>query len=260
MKNKKRKIVLITGASKGIGKSVCLDFAKQGMQIIGCSRGKKDLNLLKRELKKINSNQHHLLDIDLIKKNSVDVLFNYIKKNKIYPDIIVNNVGGNLNYTNPLGLISEWQQVMRLNVEVAIEINRLCIPHMRKKKWGRICHVSSISALENQGPPAYCASKAALNAYVRSVGRFVSKDNIIMTSIMPGPVFTDDNYWGLAKRQRPNHVKKFLKDRVAINRFAKVREISNVISFLCSESSSYCVGTCVLVDGGQGRTFYPDQF
>ena len=54
------------------------------------------------------------------------------------------------------------------------------------KKYGKIVHISSISALENQGPPSFCASKAALNAYVRSVGRYVSEHNVIMTSVMPG--------------------------------------------------------------------------
>ena len=257
---KKNKIALITGVTRGIGKAVCLTFAKQNIQVIGCSRNNKELNLLKKELRKINSLDNHFIRIDLSQKKSVNSLFRYIDKKKVYPDIIVNNVGGNLNYTDPLGPINEWHKVMRINVEAAIEINRLCIPYMKRKKWGRICHVSSIAALENQGPPAYCASKAALNAYVRSVGRYVSPHNIIMTSVMSGPVFTEDNYWGIAKKQRPDHVKKFLKDRVAINRFAKVEEISDVISFLCSEKSSFCVGSCILVDGGQGRVFYPSDF
>ena len=105
-----------------------------------------------------------------------------IKDKGIHPDIIVNNVGGNLGYTDPLGSSDEWKKVMYLNVEVAVELNRAFIPHMIKKKWGRICHISSIAALENQGSPAYCSSKAALNAYVRSVARYVAKHNVIYFS------------------------------------------------------------------------------
>lgn len=129
---------------------------------------------------------------------------------------------------------------------------------MKKRKWGRICHVSSIAALENQGSPHYCASKAAVNAYVRSVGRFVSKDGIIMTAVMPGPIFVEKGYWFLKKKQNSKYVKKWLKERVAINRFGKSDEISNFIVFLCSEHSSFAVGSCFLVDGGQGRSFYPN--
>ena len=66
---------------------------------------------------------------------------------------------------------------------------------MQKNKWGRICHISSFAALENQGPPAYCSAKAALNAYVRSVARYVAKDNVILTSVMPGAIFTQGGYW-----------------------------------------------------------------
>ena len=131
----------------------------------------------------------------------------FIQKSFVSPDIIVNNLGGNLGFTNPLGSVSEWREVMNLNVEVAIEINRTFIPKMRRSKWGRICHVSSISALENQGPPAYCAAKAALNAYVRSLGRYVCSDNVILTSVMPGAVFTPGGYWDKTQKRRPDHVK-----------------------------------------------------
>ena len=128
---------------------------------------------------------------------------------------------------------------------------------MIKKKWGRICHISSIAALENQGPPAYCAAKAALNAYVRSLARYVSPDNVILTSVMPGAVFTEGGYWDEASRNRPDHVKKYLDERMAIKRFGEISEITEAVTFLCSENASFCVGTSMLIDGGQGRVFFP---
>ena len=172
----------------------------------------------------------------------------------------MNNVGGNLGYTDPLGPVSEWKKVFEINVEVAIEINRNFIPSMQKNKWGRICHVSSISALENQGPPAYCAAKAALNAYVRSLGRYVSPDNVILTSVMPGAVYTEGGYWDLTSKTRPEHVAKYLSERMAIKRFGTVPEISEIVAFLCSDLVSFCVGSCFLADGGQGKTFYPVEY
>ena len=148
---------------------------------------------------------------------------------------------------------------MQLNVEVAIRINQSFIPAMIEKKWGRICHISSISALENQGPPAYCAAKAALNAYVRSLGRYVSPHNVILTSVMPGAVLTKDGYWDKASLERPEHVSKYLKERMAIKRFGKLNEISNLVAVMCSDLASFCVGTALLVDGGQGRVFYSQE-
>jgi 3-oxoacyl-[acyl-carrier protein] reductase len=247
------KIALVTGAGRGLGKKICESLDNEGVNIIAVSRGLSSLKELEKKLDK-NKN-HHFFEIDFQEKDSVRSLNNKLEKINLAPDIIVNNLGGNLNYTDPLKTFNGWREVMRLNVEVAIEINELYIHHMIKQKWGRICHISSISALENQGPPSYCAAKAALNAYVRSVGRYVSNHNVILTSVMPGAVFTEGGYWDIASKERPDHVNKYLNERMAIRRFGTEEEISNVVAFMCSDLSSFCVGTSILVDGGQGRVF-----
>ena len=131
---------------------------------------------------------------------------------------------------------------------------------MIKKKWGRICHISSISALENQGSPSYCASKAALNAYVRSLARYVAKHNVILNSVMPGAVLTKDGYWDNELKKNPKRVKQYLSERMAIKRFGKTNEISEIVKFLCSDLASFFVGSAILVDGGQGRSFFPNDF
>ena len=250
----RNKFALVTGASRGIGEEICRSLAKEGAKIIACSRNKKDLKKLISSLP--NSNKHFLINIDLSNNLNVKKLIKIVKNKKIQPDIIVNNLGGNLGFTNPLGSSEEWRKVMFLNTEVAIEINRSFIPNMIKKKWGRICHISSISAIENQGPPAYCASKAALNAYVRSLARYVAEKNVILTSVMPGAVFTKGGYWDKQSKKNPKKVKKYLAERMAIKRFGKVNEISEIVKFLCSDQASFFVGSNVLVDGGQGRSFF----
>jgi len=254
----KNKIVLVTGGSRGIGQEICKSLAKEGAKIIACSRNKKDLSKLISSLP--NKKKHFLFNYDLAQKSELYNLINMIKDKGIHPDIIVNNVGGNLGYTDPLGSSDEWKKVMYLNVEVAVELNRAFIPHMIKKKWGRICHISSIAALENQGSPAYCSSKAALNAYVRSVARYVAKHNVILTSVMPGAIFTKGGYWDGELKKNPNRVKKYLSERMAINRFGTTSEISEIVKFLCSDLASFFVGSAILVDGGQGRSFYPNDF
>jgi len=250
------KLALVTGAGRGLGEAICHSLAKEGVRILATSRTVADLEQLVQKLGG-ESADHWALPLDIAAADGPAKLIAYAQAQGLQPDIIVNNVGGNLGYTDPLGPVDEWQQVMRLNVEVALEINRAFIPLMQARKWGRICHVSSISALENQGPPAYCAAKAALNAYVRSLGRYVAADNVILTSVMPGAVFTKDGYWDHASRERPAHVEKYLNERMAIRRFGRVEEISELVAFLCSDSSSFCVGSALLADGGQGRVFYP---
>jgi len=251
------KTALVTGAGRGLGRGICQSLACEGARVVAVSRTKSDLEDLKLSLRS-DSCEHVVIQCDLAAENGPATLIEEIRQAGLELDIIVNNVGGNLGFADPLGPVDQWRKVMRLNVEIAIEINRAFIPAMRARKWGRICHISSIAALENQGPPSYCAAKAALNAYVRSLGRFVAADNVILTSLMPGAVFTEGGYWDDAAKNRPEHVEKYLKERMAIQRFGRIEEISEIATFLCSEHSSFCVGSCFLVDGGQGRVFQMD--
>ncbi len=251
------KVALVTGAGRGLGESICQKLAKEGSKIIAVSKGQDGLLNLQKNI--INSEKHTFLQKDLSQADEIKSLINELKSQNLYPDIIVNNVGGNLNYTNPLQTLKGFKQVMQINLEVSIEINEAFLPYMIKNKWGRICHISSISGLENQGPPSYCAAKAALNAYVRSVGRYVSEHNVIMTTVMPGAVFTNGGYWDEKSKHNKEHVEKYLSERMAIKRFGKPEEISDAVSFLCSDLSSFCVGTNMLIDGGQGRVFYSGE-
>lgn len=246
------KTALITGAGRGLGESIALSLAREGVTVIAVSRTKSNLDQL---LSKVAGDTHLSFAIDLEQEGSVNELIAFTEDSGVSPDIIVNNVGGNLGITDPLCSSADWRSVLHLNLEVAVDINRHFIPYMRDKQWGRICHVSSIAALENQGPPPYCAAKAALNAYVRSVGRYVSADGVIVTSVMPGAVLTDGGYWDEASKTRGQYVESYLRDRMAIKRLGKPEEISQLVTFLCSEHASFCAGSNVLVDGGQGRVF-----
>jgi 3-oxoacyl-[acyl-carrier protein] reductase len=247
------KYSLVTGAGRGIGECISVQLSKAGSKIIAISRTKKTLDDLKR---KLSGNNHFFLACDMQKKNAAQKIIKYLKKININPDIVINNVGGNLGLTDPLVPSSDYEKVFHLNFNVAIDINRFVIKNMVKKKWGRIVHVSSISALENQGPPSYCAAKAALNAYTRSLGRYVSKDNVILTTVMPGAVLTKGGYWDKKNKTDKKYVKNYLKNRMAINRFGKTTEISNFVVFLASDHASFCPGSGFLIDGGQGRLFY----
>lgn len=274
------KTALITASGRGLGRAIANRLAKEGARVIINSRSKFDLEEALQELSSLNGQpkaakmfenasknsnsdtlelicgDHVALCSDLTLPKAPEDLCNFLVENDLQPDIIVHNLGGNLNITNPLCSLEDWHKVMRVNIDVQILINNLLIPRMMQKRWGRICHVSSISALENHGPPSYCAAKAALTAYVRSLGRYLAKDGVVMTSILPGAVFTENGYWDDASKNRPEHVKRFLKERMAIQRFGSPDEIADIVAFLCSNSASFCVGSAFVADGGQGRSFY----
>lgn len=246
------KTALITGAGRGLGEAISVDLSKSGTKIIAISRNSKTLKNLKL---KLEGKDNFFFTCDLQKKNSVKQIINYLNKNKLHPDIVINNVGGNLGVVDPLANSKKFSEVFHLNLNVAIDLNKYVLKKMIKKKWGRIVNISSISALENQGPPSYCAAKAALNAYTRSLGRYVSKHNVIMTSVMPGAVLTKGGYWDEKIKTDKFHVDKYLSDRMAIKRFGKTSEISSFVVFLSSDFASFCPGSAFLIDGGQGRLF-----
>jgi 3-oxoacyl-[acyl-carrier protein] reductase len=252
----KDKLALVTGCSRGLGESIAESLAKEGVNVIWAARDAAQLKSNAERCSTLYNNKNIVIEANLQDSNGAKALAEKLKSQELIPDIIVNNVGGNLAVTDPLSCVQDWKQVFDFNLFNAIELNNHFIDSMIEKKWGRICHVSSIASLENQGAPQYCASKAALNAYVRSVGRYVSEHNVIMTGILPGAVFTEGGYWDETSKTRPEHVEKYLNERMAIKRFGTREEVSELVAFLVSEKASFCVGTSLLVDGGQGRVFF----
>jgi 3-oxoacyl-[acyl-carrier protein] reductase len=172
------------------------------------------------------------------------------------PDAIVHNLGGTLEVNDPFCPVADWRRVWRFNLEIAIELNRHYVPKMMQRKWGRVVHISSISSMENHGPIPYCSVKAALNAYTRSLGRYVAPHGVVISAVLPGAVWTEGGYWDDAMRERPEHVEKYLKDRMAIGRLGQPAEISGLVALLCSDHASFCVGSLFPVDGGQGRGYF----
>ena len=213
---------LVTGASRGIGEAIADRLEEEGVDVFRASRS---------------------TGFDLM--NDTTPLVGKVG----YADIIVHNAGGALGITDPWCSSTDWWKVYRLNMGAAVEINRALIPEMQRRGWGRVVHISSISALENQGTVPYCSVKAALNAYTRSIGRLVSADGVSVSAVMPGAVFTEGGYWDHPRAE------KYVKERMAIQRLGTVDEIARFVVFLCSPHASFVAGSAFLVDGGQGRVF-----
>lgn len=249
------KRALVTGASRGLGQSMAMNLAKEGARVAVVSRTESEIRTLVDEMGG-TAKGHYGVSKDLIPEGNPTQVWNEIRENFGEVDILVHNVGGNLGISDPFCPLEDWHKIWRFNLDIAVELNRLAIPLMQKRKWGRVVHVSSISSQENQGAITYCSVKAALTSYARGLGRIVAPDGVIVTSILPGAVFTEKGYWDITKRERPEHYQKFLDERMAIKRFGVPDEIGNVVAFLCSEHASFMVGSMIPVDGGQGRTFY----
>lgn len=247
---------LVTGAGRGIGRAIAQCLAREGVRVAAVSRTKADLGTLIESIGGATAG-HIGVALDLEPEGAPGRLLTKLEHDGFGPiDIAVHNMGGTLNIADPFCSIADWRKVYRFNFEVAVELNRLIVPEMQRQRWGRVVHVSSISAMENHGPVTYCAVKAALTAYTRSFGGVVAPDGVVVSAVLPGAVFTEEGYWDQASKERPDHVNKFLTERQRIGRFGRPEEIGNYVAYLCSELASFNTGSIVPIDGGQGRGYF----
>jgi NAD(P)-dependent dehydrogenase (short-subunit alcohol dehydrogenase family) len=249
------RLALVTGAGRGIGRAIAQCLSREGVRVAVVSRTLKDLETLIDEMG--GKDRGHLAAaIDLVDDQGPSTLVKRLQEDFGQPSIVVHNIGGTLNIKDPFCSIQDWRKVYRFNFEVAVELNSCLVPHMQKEKWGRVVHISSISAMENHGPVTYCAMKAALTAYTRSFGGVVAPDGVVVTAVLPGAVFTEQGYWDITSKENPEHVRKFLTERQRIGRFGNPEEIGNFVTFLCSDLASFDTGSVIPIDGGQGRGYF----
>ena len=145
---------------------------------------------------------------------------------------------------------------MDLNFFTSVNTTNKFIRDMKKSNWGRIINITSIAGIEISGPSTFNASKAALTAYTRSVGRqlAIEKRNIVMTAVAPGIIATERGHWN-KKNLRSKHAKNYLKNRTALGRFGTIDEFTGIIVFLCSDKASFFHGSIIQPDGGQSRQY-----
>jgi 3-oxoacyl-[acyl-carrier protein] reductase len=251
----KDRVALVTGGGRGIGAAIAMCLAKEGVRVAIVSRSEGDIESIVNEMG--GAEKGHLgVAMDLTREEAPSQLCKILTEKIGEPSIVVHNLGGTLDIKDPFCSIADWRRVYRFNFEVAVELNILLVPPMQKNRWGRIVHISSISAMENHGPVTYCAMKAALTAYARSFGGVVAPDGVVVSAVLPGSVFTKKGYWDKASQENPEHVRKFLTERQRIGRFGKPEEIGDFVAFLCSDLASFNTGSVVPVDGGQGRGYF----
>lgn len=253
----KGKTALITGGTQGIGKAIACALAAEGVSLILVSRSASKFKALAKsaDLRGTAKAPPRLIECDLTDDSGPSQVLGELKKNKLSPEIVVHCLGGSLAIRDPLSPVADWRKVFRFNLETAIELNNGLIPVLRKKKWGRIVHISSVSARENLGPVIYCSAKAALTAYARSLGRVMADTGVVISAIHPGAVFAAGGPWDRALKENPSQVAKYLKEQVARHSFTSPDEIASLATFLCSDLASACIGTAVDIDGGSGRSF-----
>ena len=252
----KNKRVLITGASRGLGREIAKQFFKEGALLTLIARNTRQLESLSKSFGG-EKKGHNFIGTDLRKKGEPTKIAKEIIKNNKRIDIIVHNLGGSLGSTDIFSDLENWTDNWIFNAGIAIELNKIFGPHMIKKKWGRIIHISSSNAItggttsDGEAPaPALTCAKSYLNMYSKVLGREMAKHNVVVSSIMPGVLKSEGKYWDRLSKSNPKLVKNYLKNHHAIGRFGKFEEIAPFVLMLASKHATFASAANLNIDGG----------
>lgn len=185
--------IIITGATKGIGRAIAIKFAQNGFHIAACARSAEDLQQLEVDLKVVNASiQIHTMSCDVSQKDQVIQFASFCKAKFTTVDVLVNNAGvflpGNI-YDEPDGTL---ETLISTNLFSAYNLTRQIVPVMLQQKSGHIfniCSVASINAYDAGG--SYAISKFALYGFSKNLRHELKKDNIRVTAVLPGATLTD---------------------------------------------------------------------
>ncbi len=242
------KLVLVVGASKGIGRGIVKGFAEEHCRIVALARSEELLKEVGIEAVKHGAVDYCYEVADIMNCNTQDLARNLIKKYGVF-DVVIHNVGTSLVSRNHLGPAEDWNYALKLNAVAAIDMNSILIPPMVERKSGHVVHISSISAKMLRGNPLYASSKEFLCAYVTTVGRQLAPTGVVLCSVMPGAVAFEGSYWDKFIKEGHPRVHEFLSQHQAVNRFGTPEEIANAVVFASSEKASFMQAANIPVDG-----------
>ncbi|MBO5397995.1 MAG: 3-oxoacyl-[acyl-carrier-protein] reductase [Clostridia bacterium] len=239
------KVVLVTGAARGIGKQIAITLAKAGYDVSVNYRTKSDeLDELKSEIESegvrcalVQGDVANFDEAEKMVKETVEQL------GKI--DVLVNNAGITKD-----GLLmrmgkEDFEKVIDINLVGTFNVTRNVIPYMIKQKSGRIISISSVVGVAgNAGQTNYSASKAGIIGFTKSLAKEVASRNILVNAVAPGFIATD------MTSVLSDSVKENINNQIPLRKMGTAEDVAKVVKFLASEDSSYVTGQVINVDGG----------
>jgi 3-oxoacyl-[acyl-carrier protein] reductase len=238
------KTAFVTGGSRGIGKSIALDLGKKFHVVVGYSVSNEKAKEVSDEILN-NGGSSSTVQINISESDSVDKAFSSIEKDHTSVDVLVNNAGITKDNIMPRMKEEEWLEVIQTNLTGSFYTSQRAIKLMMKNKWGRIIFISSVVGISgNQGQANYAASKAGLIGLSKSISKEMGSRNITSNVVAPGYIETDMTSF-LDDQNKENII-----EQLSIKRIGKPEDISNIVSFLCSDESEYITGQVIPVDGG----------
>ena len=237
----KDKVVLITGASRGIGRAIAESFAELGATVLGTATSESGANAISDYLG--DSGKGFVLNVT--ENDSIAALFDTIKAQYGVVDVLVNNAG--ITRDNLLMRMKddEWNDIIETNLTPIFKMSKAALRPMMKKRAGRIINIGSVvGSMGNAGQTNYAAAKAGVIGFTKSMAREVASRGITVNTVAPGFIETDMTK-ALTDEQRASTL-----SAVPAGRLGLPKEIAATVVFLASEGAAYINGETIHVNGG----------
>lgn len=242
------KVVLITGASSGIGAATAIHFSTLNAKLVLVGRNLANLTKIQEQC---NQSENLIVIADVAKPEDIEKILKATIERFGRLDVLVNNAGiieaGGIEDTS----IEQYDRIFNINVRAVYSLTNLAVPYLINSK-GNIVNVSSVTGIRaSPGLLSYCMSKSAIDQFTRCVALDLAPKQVRVNSVNPGVIITE-----LHKRggMSPKQYEEFLercKSTHALGRPGRVEEVAKAIAFLASEDASFITGAILPVDGGR---------
>lgn len=239
------KVAFITGATRGIGRAIALELAKEGYNIALNYRTENEaLESLKKEISEIGV-ECYPVQGDVSKAEDAERMTKEIIEHFEQIDVLVNNAGITKDNLILRMKEEEFTDVINVNLVGTFNITKNVIKYMTKKRYGKIINLSSVVGISgNAGQSNYAASKAGIIGFTKSIAKELASRNITANAVAPGFIQTD------MTNVLKDEIKEAIEGTIPLKRLGTAEDVAKVVKFLASDDSNYITGQVINVDGG----------
>lgn len=240
-----KKVVLITGGTRGIGKAIATKFAKNGYNLIlNYVSDRTNLEDLKNEFKEYNV-EILLIKTDVSKFEECEKMAKQAIEKFGKIDVLINNAGITKDNLLLRMTSEDFEKVIDINLKGTFNVTKSIVPYMMKKRTGKIVNISSVVGVSgNAGQCNYASSKAGIIGFTKSIAKELASRNILANCIAPGFINTD------MTSVLSDSIKENIYSQIPLRRMGSSEEIASSVYFLAGEENTYITGQVLNVDGG----------
>lgn len=240
----KDQIALVTGATRGIGQAILLELGQQGAYVIGTATSESGVETINNTLKD-NGLEGQAILLNVTDPESISDLVNTLKESDKSPSILVNNAGVTRDNLLMRMKDEEWDTVIETNLTSIFRLSKAFLRGMMKARYGRVINIGSIVGLTgNPGQANYCAAKAGMMGFTKSMAQEIASRGITVNLVAPGFIETD------MTRELDDNQREVMLTNIPVGRMGDVNDIATAVSFLASKEAGFITGETLNVNGG----------